>query len=209
MPLIEPFEKHASEYEKWFDNNNYAYLSELKAVKKLLPNKGKGIEIGVGTGRFAAPLGIKFGLEPSKSMRKIAAQRGVQVTEGVAEELPLADAHFDFVLMVTTICFLDDVKASFTEAYRILKSSGYFIIGFIDKTSVAGKEYQNHKQESKFYKIANFYCADEVVRLLKEAGFENLRYVQTIFKSLSAINRIEPLKQGFGQGSFVVIRGQK
>jgi len=209
MSIIEPFEKYTSEYEKWFENNNYAYLSELEAVKKLLPKKGKGLEIGVGTGRFAAPLEIQFGVEPSASMRKIAELRGVQTTEGVAEELHFPDTHFDYVLMVTTICFFDDIKASFTETYRILKPNGHIVIGFIDKTSFTGREYQNHKQQSKFFKKANFYSTEEVVEALKDIGFENFRYVQTIFKNLPDINRIEPVKQGFGLGLFAVIRGQK
>jgi len=67
------------------------YLSELEAVRSMLPVDGTGIEIGVGTGRFAAPLGIKLGLEPSKSMASLARQRGIEVVEGEAEALPFED----------------------------------------------------------------------------------------------------------------------
>jgi len=44
----------------------------------MLPEGGTGIEIGVGTGRFASQLGIKLGLEPSKSMASLARQRGMR-----------------------------------------------------------------------------------------------------------------------------------
>ena len=67
MDGVEVFEKFAERYDSWFDRNPYAYKSELKAISALIP-KGKGIEIGVGTGRFAKPLGIKFGIEPSRKM---------------------------------------------------------------------------------------------------------------------------------------------
>lgn len=40
-------------------------------MQELLPMHGSGIEIGVGTGRFALPLGIKQGIEPSRSMTEI------------------------------------------------------------------------------------------------------------------------------------------
>jgi len=81
------------------------------------------------------PLGIKLGIEASSQMRKIANKRGVEVIDGVAEELPFIDEQFDFALMVTTICFLDDIETAFKEAYRILKPDGKFIIGFIDSTA--------------------------------------------------------------------------
>ena len=41
---IEPFEKHTQKYEDWFDKNRFAYESELKAIKTLLPQKKMGIE---------------------------------------------------------------------------------------------------------------------------------------------------------------------
>ena len=47
------FDTIAEKYDRWFDKNRNTYLSELEAVKYFLPAKGKGVEIGVGTGRFA------------------------------------------------------------------------------------------------------------------------------------------------------------
>jgi hypothetical protein len=52
----------------------------------MLPEGGTGIEIGVGTGRFAAPLGIKVGVEPARAMGEIARrERGIEVVAGVLE----------------------------------------------------------------------------------------------------------------------------
>jgi len=158
---VEPFEKHAKEYDVWFDENELVYLSELEAVKSMLPDSGTGIEIGVGTGRFAAPLGIKLGLEPSKSMASLARKRGIEVVEGMAESLPFEDSSFDFVLMVTVICFLNDVGKALSEAYRVLKPGGSIIIAFIDKNSTIGKMYEQRKNEDVFYKEATFYSVEE------------------------------------------------
>jgi hypothetical protein len=88
MPKISPFEKYAEQYEDWFEKNRWVYEAELRAVKAMLPPGGHGVEIGVGTGRFAEPLGIKIGVEPSKRMREIAQKRGIKVLDGVAEKLP-------------------------------------------------------------------------------------------------------------------------
>jgi len=64
MPKLKPFEEYTKRYEDWFKKNKFAYESELLAVKELIPANGEGIEIGVGSGKFAEPLGIKLGVEP-------------------------------------------------------------------------------------------------------------------------------------------------
>lgn len=209
MPKIEPFEEHSSRYEDWFEEHKFVYESELQAVRELLPETGEGFEIGVGSGRFAAPLGIHFGIEPSREMREIARSRGIEAVDGVAEKLPLDDAQFDFALMVTTICFLDDARAALKEAHRVLKPQGRLIVGFIDRDSVIGKIYQKHKDENVFYRVANFFSVHEIVALLTAIGFEDLAFRQTIFHTLNEISELEPVKTGYGEGSFIVISGTK
>jgi SAM-dependent methyltransferase len=209
MARIEPFEKHPLQYEQWFDRHKFAYESELQAIRKLLPRHGNGLEIGIGSGRFAAPLGIKLGLEPSRKMMEIAQARGIEVIGGVGESLPFRDSQFDFATMVTTICFLDDVEVAFSEAYRILKPGGCLIIGFIDKDSSIGQLYQQHKNENVFYRIATFYSVDEVVSCLKKAKFNSFDFSQTIFHNLAEMEGIELAREGYGEGSFVVVRAAK
>ena len=209
MPKIEPFEKYTLEYEAWFENNKFVYESELKAIKGQLPKKGEGLEVGVGSGRFAVPLCIRFGVDPSSKMREIARSRGVEAIDGIAEKLPFDDCRFHFILMVTTICFLDDVQAAFKEVFRVLKPGGHLIIGFIDKKSPVGILYQQHKNESEFYRVASFYSVYEVMSNLKEAGFKSLKFTQTIFHRLSEIDNLEPIKKGYGEGSFVVAKALK
>lgn len=191
------------------DKNRFVYESELHAVKELIPRSENGVEIGVGSGRFAAPLNIKIGVDPSKEMGKIAKKRGINIITGVAESLPLNDSQFDFVLMVTTICFLDDIEKAFNEDYRILKSNGYLIIGFIDVKSPLGKFYEKNKTKSKFYKYSKFYSVNEVISHMKNAHFKDFHFRQTLFKPLNELKHVEPVKEGYGEGSFIVVRGIK
>jgi len=209
VPKIEPFEKYSEKYEDWFKRNEFVYKSEIQAIKELLPKVKKGIEIGVGSGRFAVPLGIKTGVDPSPRMREIAQQKGIKVIDAVAEELPFENSQFELVLMVTTICFVDNLNLAFREAYRILKFGGYLIIGFVDKDSSLGKLYQQHKENSLFYKIATFYSTKEVVYNLSKVGFKEFDFRQTIFHVLNEIKDVEPAKEDYGEGSFVVIRARK
>ena len=209
MARTEPFEKYYEKYEHWFTKNRYAYESELGAIKDILPDFNEAVEIGVGSGRFAAPLGIKKGLEPSGKMADIAEKRGISVTEGAAEDMPFDDGSFDLVLMVTTLCFLDDVDKAFSEVYRILKPGGYFINGFVDRDSRLGRTYQKIKEENVFYRLADFYSVEEVKTTLKKAGFRDFSFRQTIFKDLGDIKEVEKSKNGYGSGSFVVISSRK
>jgi len=200
-PNNNPFDKYAEEYDIWYDKNENSnmYELELNALKKFIPkSKSKtGLEIGVGTGRFAKPLGIKYGLEPSKSMAKIAKKRGIDVYEGIAECIPFNDESFDYVLMTTTLCFLNEPIKGLKEIKRILKPNGTVIIGIIDKNSPMGNLYESKKEKSKFYKNAKFYSLDEVLTWLNELKYKDIQY-----------SRVK-LNENDDKGSFVVICAKK
>lgn len=209
MPKIKCFEEYYMRYDEWFEKNKFVYLSELKAVGHFILDQGNGLEVGVGSGRFAVPFGIKTGVEPSGKMRGIAERKGVEVFDAVAESLPFNKESFDYVLMVTTICFLDDVNKSFAEVKRVLKTGGLFIVGFVDKDSPLGKLYRKKKEENIFYREASFFSAKDVMSLLEKEGFINPEIIQTVFGDISKIREIQDFKKGSGQGGFVVIKAGK
>ncbi len=209
MPGVESFDKNVKQYEQWFVDHPFAYVSELHAVRALLPATGNGIEIGVGSGRFAAPLGIRMGIEPSQAMTALAEKKGIEVLSGVAENIPCKDVEFDFALMVTTVCFLDDIDRAFREVHRILKPGGAFVIGFVDRESALGKEYQKRKGKSPFYRDATFYSVSELTEHLTRAGFSDFAFRQTLFKSPDDMTEADSVEEGHRKGSFVVLRGIK
>jgi len=206
-----PFDDHVAEYEEWYEKYPFVFQSEVEAIRELLP-KGEniyGIEVALGTGRFAEALGIKEGVEPSNNMRRLAIERGVEVRDATADALPYKDNKFDFVLMAFCISYFDDLHAAFKEASRVLKNGGLLIVGFIDKESPIGILYEARKPYSLFYKSANFYSVDKITNELKRAGFRDLSYSQTLFHNLDEIKETEQAKTGFGEGSFVIIKAKK
>ena len=201
------FDENTLDYDNWFERHKIAYLSELLAIKQAIPIGKSGIEIGVGTGRFSQPFNIEHGVEPSENMAKMAEQRGIKVVRAVAEDLPIKSESFEFALLVTTVCFLSDIPKAFSEISRILKPQGEIILAIIDKNSELGKKYEKGKSKNKFYKDAHFHSTTEITELAAQAGFGKFKYWQTLFKESS--NQIEQPRQGYGKGSFVVIKAQK
>jgi ubiquinone/menaquinone biosynthesis C-methylase UbiE len=211
MNQVNIFNENVEAYEAWYEKYPEVYLSEVAALKEQflkLPENIKGLEVGIGTGKFAQILGIKEGVEPANEMASIARKRGIEVVNGNAENLPVKDLNFDFVLFVT-ICHLNSAKQAFKEAFRVLKPKGSIIIGFIDKDQKIGKAYEENRMRSTFFRYANFYSVIQVTKLLKEAGFKDLEYNQTLFGNLEEIKEVQLPKKGFGEGSFVVLKAVK
>ena len=70
-------------------------------------------------------------------------------------------------------------------------------------------EYQAQKDKSAFYQNATFYAVDEIISPLQKNGFCELEFRQTLFRPLAELGEVEPVKEGHGEGSFVVVRGEK
>ena len=100
MAKTGPFQELTDRHDSWFDNNKPVYRSELEAIKKIMPQFRTAIEIGVGTARFAAPLNIQYGIDPSSKMRQAAKKRGINVLPGTAEKIPYKNrANEDYKLV--------------------------------------------------------------------------------------------------------------
>jgi len=202
-----PFDIYTEEYEKWFEENENTFQSELLAIRQVIPIKKKGIEIGVGSGIFAEQLGIKFGIDPSKKMLDLAIKRNLNVVSGFAESLPFPAESFDFTAFITSICFIENPDKAINEAYRILRKDGEIIIAFIEKHSKLGQILNKEKDNSKFYSVASFYSVSEIIKMIENNEFKISEIIQTL-TDIDARLIEQPLK-GFGKGSFIVIKAKK
>lgn len=201
------FNKYFEKYDAWFDKYPFAYRSELNALKKVIPKKGRFLEIGSGTGRFTRPLGIRHAIDPSAPMRRLARQRGVDVKRGRGENLPFKNGYFDAVIYITTYCFLKSPEKSLHETWRVLKRGGRVIIAVVDKDSFLGKFYQ--KRKNVFYDEATFFSVQDIIDTLYLKGFRDAFCYQTIFSLPRRMKKLDRARKGFGRGGFVVLCAKK
>ncbi len=190
-------------YDEWFIENDKLFVAECSAVAALLDEGVEYREIGVGTGIFAEKLGIREGVEPSEDMARFARKRGVRVIGGVAEKLPYPADSAEGLVMITVDPFLTDINAAFGEACRALKEGGSFVVAFIDRATPLGAGYEEHKDESDFYRGATFRTHDEIRAIAENAGFTYARSVQTVF---ALDNAAQEVKEGHGEGVFAVAK---
>ena len=148
------------------------YLSELARIRRVLPPPdSRTIEVGVGSGRFAAPLGIALGIEPSLALCRMARRRGIEIVRGRAEALPFKDGSCSSVLMVTVICFLDNPFPAFRELHRILIPRGFLIVTFIERGGQIHRKYLRKGGKGRFLSHARFYSSGEVQALIASTRF--------------------------------------
>lgn len=171
-----PFDQAAAEYDAWFDsaNGRIIFAQEVDCLRSLMaPAPGRWLEVGVGTGRFAAALGVPEGADPSASMRAVAERRGIHTVDAVGESLPYADRTFDGVLMTTTACFLADPAKALRECHRVLQDAGRLVVGLIPADSPWGRLYARKAAEGHpIYSAATFHTSAEVIGLAAGAGFD-------------------------------------
>ena len=199
------FDRLAMRYDGWYEGNRSIYEDELAAVRAL-ELRGRGSEFGVGTGRFAIPLGVQFGLDPSEGVLRIAVRRGLEVARGFAEVAPLRDSSLDYVLLVVTLCFVDDPLTVLREASRTVRRGGSVAVCIIPRDSRWGLYYSS--KDSPFYSQARFYSIGDLEEMFSRAGLEVEGYLSTLFFDPSEEPRKEEPKPG-PNGGFVCVKASR
>ncbi len=143
----DPFASVAPVYESWYETplGAHADAEELAALRRLLAGERMGLvaEIGAGTGHAARSLAGDCGrivaVEPSAAMRAEGVRRssGMRIdwVAAAGERLPFPDGVFDGVLIVAVLEFANDPAAVLAEAFRVVRSGGWLVVGWLDARS--------------------------------------------------------------------------
>jgi SAM-dependent methyltransferase len=151
----------------------------------LAPGGGRVLDLGAGTGQFAAAIAAWFGaavvaVEPSAGMRGRAEPRpGVAWVGGRGERLPLREACCRAAWLSAVVHHLDDLPAAAGELRRVLRPGGPVLIrqafpGRLDGITLFRRFFPAAAEIA-----ARFPTVDEVAGAFAAAGFrvETLRTV--------------------------------
>ena len=203
------FETHSRNYLSWAKRYDKIFNAELKALKQMVPQNGKGMEMDLGVGQYAIPLGIKYGTEASRELRSIASKRGLTVSDIQMGKLPYESNQFDFVLLLFNVLTMEDINNKIHEISRVLKKGGSLIIAFLDKTAFDKKPESYQKSLLYFYEKVKFLTTDSILSVLNKFGYADFSFVQTFSQNPDDSSFVEEPKNGYGEGVLVIMKVSK
>ena len=228
------FDQYASAYDAWFLDNRNVLYSEVNLVASTLKDAGRVLSVGCGSGLFEKILREEYGItvtdgiEPSKGMAEIACKRGMHVVEATAEEADFGHGTYDTLLFNGTPSYIGDLRSVVRKAYEALPAGGRIILIDVPKESSYGLLYNLAKAVGtwdhpplagcyppnpypiEFVDVAAWRTTAEKVELLREAGFTDLEFSQTLTSHPVCSNdEEEQPTPGYGKGDYVAVVARK
>ncbi|MCA9540661.1 MAG: class I SAM-dependent methyltransferase [Myxococcales bacterium] len=135
------YDDFAGWYERERHHGYHALIDRLQiGVAAPLCRDRDTLEIGCGTGMILkeiAPLARSaVGLDISRGMLQQARDRGLQVVEGSATDLPFADGSFDAVYSFKVLAHVEGIERAMSEVHRVLRPGGQAALEFYNRNSL-------------------------------------------------------------------------
>jgi len=209
-----------ADYDAWYDTPRGRWVGETEyalAAQQLAAQAGDSLlDVGCGTGWFtrrAAADGFNAtGLDPNPDWLNFARAHSdpeLKWVEGDARELPFEDAHFDHVLSIAALCFVDGERQAVAECVRVARRR--FAIGWLNRDSLLYRQ-KGRGGGGGAYRGARWHSAGEVRALFAGLPVRNLKLRSAIFLP-SATRWARWLEQGVPSalpwGGLLLATGEK
>jgi ubiquinone/menaquinone biosynthesis C-methylase UbiE len=187
------------------------------------------LDISCGTGNYSLELKRRgarvIGLDISSEMLSIAKRKAER--EGLKIDFIRADAamppfknnSFDLITSILILEFADKPDKMIEAWKNLLGAGGRIVIGFLNRYSLwALKRRLKAIFKESIWRKARFYSADEMQKLIADAGLESIELREVIYFPpvenrlfLKALILIERFGKRFlsGIGAFIAIKGEK
>lgn len=176
-------------------NNRYSILAEDNcclscggAIDYSKPQKGEVcLDLGSGRGtdvlRMAEEVGkdgFAYGIDIADGMLKKATSTAskmgisnVKFLQSVLEKIPVENSSIDLIISNCTINHADDKQEVWNEIFRVLKTSGRFVVSDIYSTKPVPEKFKTDPQAiSECW--GGSVTKEEYLQQLKNAGFEKI-----------------------------------
>jgi ubiquinone/menaquinone biosynthesis C-methylase UbiE len=124
---VDIIKNYRNEVERYW--REYRLLDETIKICKF-SRKTRVLDVGCGIVTVLHFIkGRKHGLDPlAKQLRKLYKYpSGIEVFEGVAEDIPFPNKYFDVVFCTNVLDHVEDPIKCLSEMARVLKDDGYFV----------------------------------------------------------------------------------
>lgn len=174
------FDARSSEFSKsasWVTDRGLL-AAHRRALKGLLPRKGRMLESCCGTGEVTGALKRRgwetYGLDVSTGMLAKAARYITHLHHGDAHKMPFPDGCFDLVAMRQAMQFLEPDKF-LKEAKRILKPGGILLLSHHVPRNAADRKrllriYRLIQPSGVFKDASKLYLGPELRSHIRRAG---------------------------------------
>jgi SAM-dependent methyltransferase len=166
------YERLAAEYAR----HRRVHPGLLRGLLADLPAGGHVLEVGCGTGNYAAAVAAAGhacrGIDPSEQMLATAGATGAELKVGRAERLEYPDRTFDLVFSVDVIHHVGDRAAYFREAFRVLRGGGRVCTVTDSEEIIRGREpLAVYFPETVDIDLRRYPATNDLRRWAEEAGF--------------------------------------
>jgi SAM-dependent methyltransferase len=151
----------------WFSGRT---LSLLNIIDREVEPDGRNrvLDIGCGAGNMfhhLARYGSVVGVDNNPKPLVVARERGYDVREAPAEDLPFDDDYFELIALLDTVEHCNDDMPVFQECYRVCAPGGHLVI-----TVPAFMWMWTYNDDLNAHKIR--YTTKDLGEKLRQTGFE-------------------------------------
>lgn len=178
-----------------YDTTRAASPSVLGPIRAALAGASVGrlLDVGGGTGNYSRALAVD-GWEPlvvdrNVAMLRVAATKGIAICQGDAAALPVPDASFDAVALISMLHHVPDWPDALDEAQRAVAPGGVVAAMVFTSEQLGTMGVDRYFPRTLAHFVAGHATADELRAAMPGATEHLVHYTDLVDGSLAALAR--------------------